>query len=82
MGGLDMEKAGGVTQKKVRLVLVGLDGNAFNLMGQFQRQARKEKWTKEEINSVLSEAMSDDYNHLLGVLADHCEFPFGEEEDE
>lgn len=59
--------------KKVNLCLVGLDGNAFSLMGAFSRQARKEKWTSEEINEVLNDATSGDYNHLLGVLASHCE---------
>jgi hypothetical protein len=59
--------------KKVKLRLVGIDGNAFSLMGAFQQQARKEKWTKEEIQAVLDDAMSGDYNHLLVVLADHCE---------
>lgn len=59
--------------KKVKLRLVGIDGNAFALMGAFQQQARKEKWTKEEIDTVLNEAMSGDYDHLLTTLADHCE---------
>lgn len=64
--------------KKVKLELVGLDGNAFALMGAFTRQARREKWTKEEIDSVIDDAQSGDYNHLLCVLMDHCE---SEDED-
>ena len=63
------------TMKKVKLQLVGLDGNAFALMGAFQRQARKEGWTKEEIKEVLDECQSDDYDHLLATLAEHCEDP-------
>lgn len=59
--------------KKVKLQLVGLDGNAFSLLGAFRTQARKEKWTQEEIDEVLNEAMSGDYNNLLCVLSDHCE---------
>ena len=35
--------------KKVKLELVGLDGNAFTLMGAFKRQAERERWAKEEI---------------------------------
>ena len=58
--------------KRVQLELVGLDGNAFSVMGAFQRQARKEKWTQAEIDVVLKEAMSDDYNHLLATIAKHC----------
>jgi hypothetical protein len=54
--------------KKVKLELVGLDGNAFALMGAFQQQAHKEKWTKEEIDLVLDECCSGDYDHLLTTL--------------
>lgn len=59
--------------KKVHLNLVGLDGNAFSLMGTFSRQARREGWSKEEIDSILTDCKSGDYNHLLCVLMDHCE---------
>lgn len=58
---------------KVKLDLVGLDGNSFALMGAFQRQARKEKWTQEEINAVLTKCRSGDYDNLLRVLFDYCE---------
>ena len=59
--------------KKVTLELVGLNGNAFVLMGAFSSQARKEGWTKEEIDEVLIECMSGDYNHLLCTLMYHTE---------
>jgi protoheme ferro-lyase len=59
--------------KTVNLSLVGLDGNAFSLMGAFQSQARKEHWTEEAIKEVLDEAKEGDYNHLLVVLDSHCE---------
>ena len=59
--------------KKVKLTLVGLDGNAFALLGAFQRQARKEGWIKEEIDQVINDATSGDYDHLLRVLMEHCE---------
>ncbi len=62
-----------MTTKKVNLELVGLDGNAFSLMGAFRKQARKEKWTPEEIKGVLDECQSGDYNHLLQTLMAHCE---------
>ena len=54
--------------KKVKLKLVGLDGNAFALMGAFQQQACKEKWTPDEIRMVLDECSSGDYDHLLATL--------------
>lgn len=70
--------------KKVSLNLIGLDGNAFYLMGAFQRQAKKEKWTNEEIDVVLTEAKSGNYNNLLSTLADHCTMKdeYEDEEDE
>ena len=59
--------------KEVNLTLAGLDGNAYSLMGAFQKQAQKEGWTKEEIQQVLDEATSSDYDHLLRTLDKHCE---------
>jgi len=59
--------------KKVSLQLVGLDGNAFSLMGAFQKQARREGWTKEEIDQVLTECKSGDYDNLLGTLMKHTQ---------
>jgi hypothetical protein len=67
-------------RKKVNLNLVGLDGNAFMLLGAFRRQAKKEGWTKEEIDAVCQQAMSGDYNYLLGVLLEHTETVEEEEE--
>jgi len=59
--------------KKVTLDLVGLDGNAFSIMGAFQAQARKEDWTPGEIKEVLDRAMMGNYDHLLQVIMSHCE---------
>ena len=68
--------------KKINLKLVGLDGNAFSIMGAFQRQARKEDWDKQEIDAVLNEARSGDYDHLLSTIMDHCEDPSEEYDDD
>lgn len=59
--------------KKVNLTLVGINGNAFSLMGAFSYQAKRDGWTKEEIDTVIKEATSDDYNHLLVTLDRFCE---------
>ena len=61
--------------KKVRLDLAGLDGNAFNLLGKFSKQARREGWSDEEREAVLADAKMGDYDHLLQVLQAHCEDP-------
>jgi len=61
--------------KKVKLELVGLDGNAYALMGAFQRAARQQGWTKDEIKVVMDECMSGNYNHLLATLVAYTESP-------
>lgn len=55
-------------RKKVRMRLVGKDGNAFFLLGAFTHAARRQKWTEAEIKSVCDEATSGDYDHLLQTL--------------
>lgn len=62
-----------VINKTVNLDLVGVNGNAFAIMGVFQRQAKREGWAQEEIDTVLKEAKSGDYDHLLATIANHCE---------
>lgn len=57
--------------KKVDLDLETTNNNAFALMGAFSRQAKREKWTKEEIDAVLKECQKGDYNHLLQTLIKH-----------
>jgi len=71
-----------VVDKKVNLELVGLDGNAFFLMCAFDKQAKKEGWTKEEIQKVIDECKKSDYDHLIQTLVEHCATPEEDEEDE
>lgn len=59
--------------KTVNLDLVGVNGNAFMIMGVFQRQAKQEGWSKQEIDLVIKEAKRGDYNHLLATIENHCE---------
>ena len=68
-----------VIDKTVNLNLVGVNGNAFMIMGVFRKHAKKEGWTPEEIEDVMAEATSGDYNHLLATIENHCE-PLNEEE--
>jgi hypothetical protein len=68
-----------VVNKTVNLNLIGVNGNAFMIMGVFQRQAKREGWTQDEIDAVLTEAKSGDYHHLLATIENHCE-PIDEEE--
>lgn len=59
--------------KKVTMNLVGLDGNAISLLTEFQRAARKQGWTSEEIQEVQEYAKNGEYNHVLRVLMAHTE---------
>ena len=70
-------------KNKVVMQLVGLDGNAFSILGRFNAAARKAGWTPEEIKEVTENATSGDYDHLLRVICDNVEEPEPEpEEDE
>jgi len=57
--------------KQVKMELVGLDGNAFTLMANFSKNAKRQNWTEEEIKIVLDECQKEDYNHLLMTLMLH-----------
>jgi hypothetical protein len=56
---------------KIEGTLVGVDGNAFAIMGYFQRQARRSGWSEAQIDEVLDGAMSSDYNHLVATIDSH-----------
>jgi hypothetical protein len=59
--------------KKVNLSLDGVNGNAFAIMGVFRRQAKREGWSKEEIDQVLNEATSGDYENLVATILSYCD---------
>lgn len=48
--------------------LVGLDGNAFSILGRFRSEARKQGWDADSISNVVDEATRGDYNHLLRTI--------------
>ena len=59
----------------VELELVGLDGNAFALMGAWKKTAHRAGRTPKEIDAVIADCMTGDYDHLLGVLVEHTTTP-------
>jgi len=60
--------------KKIKgFKLVGIDGNAFSLMGHFKRCASKAGWSASEIKEVIDKCMSGDYNNLLCTLSEYSE---------
>ena len=50
--------------------LVGVDGNAFAVMGYVTRAMRAEGFSKQEIDEYLRDAKSSDYNYLIAVSCD------------
>jgi len=56
-------------KSKVKGRLIGIDGNAFMLMGYFQKLARNQGFSREWIQSILDKAMSKDYNYLVATFA-------------
>lgn len=55
----------------VDLSLIGVDGNAFQIMYEFKRAAKKANWSAEDIKLVLDKAKSSDYNNLLATILAH-----------
>ena len=47
--------------------LVGVDGNAFSVMGYTARAMKDAKFEKSEIDKMYEEAKSGDYDNLLCV---------------
>lgn len=62
-----------ILTKKVKLNLVGLDGNAFSIIGAFSRAARRQGFNKEEIDSVINVAKQGDYDHLLNTFLENTQ---------
>lgn len=60
--------------KTVNLDLTTIDSNIFAIFGAFSKQARRQNWTQQEIDTVLEEAKSRDYNHAIATISEHCEF--------
>lgn len=65
----------------IKLKLVGLDGNAFFLLGKFRKEAQRQGVPQDKIDAITDDAKSGNYDHLLQVLIAHTEDP-GEVEDE
>lgn len=52
--------------KKAKYSLVGVDGNAFSLMG-YTARAMKDCGFNDEVDEMYSKATSGDYYHLIAV---------------
>jgi len=56
----------------VYLDLTKLNGNAFSLMSAWKKQAKRAGWSFEDIERVLHECMTGDYDHLVQTLIKNC----------
>ena len=65
----------------MRYSLVGVDGNAFGIMG-YTSRALKESGHRDLVDEMFSKATSGDYNHLISVCLDYLDIANGEDEDE
>jgi hypothetical protein len=54
---------------KPKLKIIGKDGNAFSILGEARRAAKKAGWSQAEVEKMLRESMSGDYNNLLATVS-------------
>jgi hypothetical protein len=52
----------------VEVELVGQDGNAFAVLGAASQAMRRADVGKADIDAMMDEAMSGDYDHLLQTV--------------
>ena len=50
--------------------LIGLDGNAFSILGRCRTAMKQARLPESEINEFTKEATSGDYNHLLATCVE------------
>lgn len=56
--------------KKTKLYsLVGVDGNAYALMGYTQDAMQRTGFSNKDIDKMLKDATSSDYNHLVAICS-------------
>lgn len=47
--------------------LIGIDCNAYSIMGYVSEAMKEQKFSKEDIDEYIKKATSSDYKHLLRV---------------
>lgn len=53
--------------------LIGVDGNAYSVLGYVRNAMREQKFTKDEISGYMSEATSGDYDNLVRVSIEYVD---------
>lgn len=58
--------------KKKHYSIVGIDSNAYSIMGYVENAMEECSCAKEEIDAYIADATSSDYRHLVGVSVAKC----------
>ena len=53
--------------------LIGVDGNAYAIMGYTAKAMRREGFSKEEVDEMYEKAESGDYDNLLQVCMEYID---------
>ena len=61
-----------MNKEKLDVDLTNIDGNAFAIMGAIRKEAIRAGWAEEEIEEVLEDMRSGDYDHLVQVAIEVC----------
>lgn len=56
-------------------ILLGIDGNAYNVMGVTAREMKRMGYTEKQIRQYHEEATSSDYDNLLRVSMRYLDDP-------
>ncbi len=59
--------------KKVKVKLIGENGNALNLLGLAKQAMQRAGVPEETIKEMSTKALSGDYNNLLVTIGEYCE---------
>jgi hypothetical protein len=49
----------------ITVILTGINGNAFAILGACRKAAERARLSQEEIDTFYTEATSGDYDHLI-----------------
>ena len=58
---------------KIEFDLANCHRSASAILGEWRRAARNQGWSEDDIETVLTEAKSDDYDHLVQTIMGYSE---------
>lgn len=59
--------------EKPTVELLGKDGNAFAIIAECSKSARRAGWSQDELEELHRQLTSGDYDHLLAVVMKYFE---------